>query len=317
MGISAENFAAVQTLTTALCWPDATPAACAADRGSEACDRRLLWRFGISGDRPIVLVSAGVVQGLGLLRSLVQALRLWSWGGVACDLVVVNAEPRSYLMALQREIGCAARAPRRRAAMPNSPAPPTAGFYLLRADELPADELSDAAGPGTGAAQRRRPAARCTTCRSWTSEHEQRLRGAADGLDRGARPAAWPPRSCRAARPASSRGHRRVPLRGHRAWLRPTPALDQRARQPGLRRADFRGRRRLHLGRQQPPEPAHAWSNDPVADPPAEWFLLQDRRRCEVWSVAPSAAGDSERRRTASRTARATAASATAAATWR
>jgi cyclic beta-1,2-glucan synthetase len=40
-------------------------------------------RFGISGDRPIVLVTAGVSQGLGLLRSLTQALRLWSWGGVA------------------------------------------------------------------------------------------------------------------------------------------------------------------------------------------------------------------------------------------
>jgi cyclic beta-1,2-glucan synthetase len=25
-----------------------------------------------------------------------------------------------------------------------------------------------------------------------------------------------------------------------------------------------------------------AWSNDPVADPPAEWFLLQDRKTGEV-----------------------------------
>ena len=35
-----------------------------------------------------------------------------------------------------------------------------------------------------------------------------------------------------------------------------------------------------------------AWSNDPVADPPAEWFLLQDLKTMEVWSVAPSAWGD-------------------------
>ena len=35
-----------------------------------------------------------------------------------------------------------------------------------------------------------------------------------------------------------------------------------------------------------------AWSNDPVADPPSEWFLLQDRRTLEAWSVAPSAWGD-------------------------
>jgi cyclic beta-1,2-glucan synthetase len=35
-----------------------------------------------------------------------------------------------------------------------------------------------------------------------------------------------------------------------------------------------------------------AWSNDPVADPPSEWFLLQDRRTRHVWSVTPSAWGD-------------------------
>ncbi len=35
-----------------------------------------------------------------------------------------------------------------------------------------------------------------------------------------------------------------------------------------------------------------AWSNDPVADPPSEWFLLQDRKTLQVWSVAPSAWGD-------------------------
>lgn len=31
------------------------------------------------------------------------------------------------------------------------------------------------------------------------------------------------------------------------------------------------------------------WSNDPVADAPGEWLLLQDLRSCEVWSLAPGA----------------------------
>ena len=34
------------------------------------------------------------------------------------------------------------------------------------------------------------------------------------------------------------------------------------------------------------------WSNDPVADPPGEWFLLQDLKTMQAWSVAPSAAGE-------------------------
>ncbi|MEY2689457.1 MAG: hypothetical protein RL375_3656, partial [Pseudomonadota bacterium] len=33
------------------------------------------------------------------------------------------------------------------------------------------------------------------------------------------------------------------------------------------------------------------WSNDPVADAPGEWLLLQDLRTREVWSVVPSAWG--------------------------
>ena len=47
----------------------------AAREAGDAVDRRLLWRFGISGDRPIVLVSAGVMEGAALLRALAQALR--------------------------------------------------------------------------------------------------------------------------------------------------------------------------------------------------------------------------------------------------
>jgi len=34
-----------------------------------------------------------------------------------------------------------------------------------------------------------------------------------------------------------------------------------------------------------------AWSNDPVADPPAEWFLVQDLATGEAWSVAPNVHG--------------------------
>jgi len=49
-------------------------------------------------------VSVAALQGLGLLRTLAHALRWWSWGGIACDLVVVNAEPTSYLQVLHQEV---------------------------------------------------------------------------------------------------------------------------------------------------------------------------------------------------------------------
>ena len=103
--VSAETFAAMQTLSTALVLSLTRPPSGAGRTDpAEVCDRRLLWRFGISGDRPVLLVSAGAMQDLGLLRSLAQGLRLWSWGGIACDLVVVNSEAASYQPALQREL---------------------------------------------------------------------------------------------------------------------------------------------------------------------------------------------------------------------
>ena len=36
------------------------------------------------------------------------------------------------------------------------------------------------------------------------------------------------------------------------------------------------------------------WSNDPVADPPGEWLLLQDTKTLQTWSIAPGAAGAAE-----------------------
>ena len=133
----------MQTLTTALVLsltrpppPRGTPTA----NGREVCDRRLLWRFGISGDRPLLLVSAGAMQGLGLLRSLAQALRLWSWGGIACDLVVVNSEGRVLPDGAAARTDRAARAPRGRQRSRSRDGGHRPCTCCAR-DELSADEL--------------------------------------------------------------------------------------------------------------------------------------------------------------------------------
>ncbi len=145
LNIGAEAFAAVQSLTTALVLTLTQPRQPAVDPlAGAALDRRRLWRFGISGDRPIVLVSARVAQGLGLLRSLAQALRLWSWGGVACDLVVVNAEPASYAMTLHHELSMLRERHDAEAAAQGGIV--RTGFHVLQAHEVTADELATLQG---------------------------------------------------------------------------------------------------------------------------------------------------------------------------
>ncbi|HEY8908159.1 MAG TPA: glucoamylase family protein, partial [Rhodoferax sp.] len=68
--ISAENFSAMQTLTSALVMNlsrSHARAVRAQSAATEVCDRRLLWRFDVSGDRPIILVLISVTEGMGLI----------------------------------------------------------------------------------------------------------------------------------------------------------------------------------------------------------------------------------------------------------
>jgi cyclic beta-1,2-glucan synthetase len=99
--------------------------------------------LGISGDKPVLLVSAATLPGLGLVRSLSQAMTLWAWGGVACDLVVVNSEAASYEMALQRELAALRdRHDADAAARLAGGGTASTGWFLLRAEDLSSDELS-------------------------------------------------------------------------------------------------------------------------------------------------------------------------------
>ena len=177
MRINAENFAAIQTLTTALSLSLARTHLRAAEAG-DVCDRRLLWRFGISGDRPIVLVSAGVgagprpaaLAGAGAAPLVVGRRRLRPGrrqprAGVLPDAAAARASPRC------KEAHVAQRSRR-------SPAAPRPASTCSQSSDLHADEIVDPARAGARAPQRRRPAARATTCRSWSSCTSARSRSA-------------------------------------------------------------------------------------------------------------------------------------------
>ena len=292
--ISAENFAAIQSLSTALLLNLTRPQSSAVQAegdATEICDRRLLWRFGISGERALILVSVGVAQGLGLLRSLAQGLGQWSWGGVGCDLVVVNTEPASYLMALQREIAALRERHNADCAAQSNPAnPECTGFYALRADELSSDELStlqrlarvrlDADG---------RPLAHHVL--EWTAQHEQAFEERHETSTHAVSVALNAPSVApvTAGEFDASSGEFKFEVS---AWLRPlrpwinvlaNPAFGAHISETGGGYSWAENSRLMQLT---------AWSNDPIVDPSAEWFLLQDMKTQMVWSVAPGALGD-------------------------
>jgi len=298
--IGAETFAAIQSLTTALVTTvtraaaadaaeaDASSPGASAPRLS-ACDRRTLWRFGISGDRPIVLVSAGVAQGLGLVRALTQALRVWAWGGVACDLVVVNAEPSSYLMALQRELTALRDSQAAEGASGNAGAAGTS-FQLLRRDELSELEMAtlhafarihiNADGrPLTHHVQ------------EWMDAHEasfdERLDLASVALEPvdGAGPALRVVQGRFTDNGSEFRFDVNAFQRPPRPWVNviANPQFGTQLSEAG---GGYTWGLNSRLNQLTP------WSNDPVADPPGEWFVVQDLKTREAWSVTPSAWGD-------------------------
>ncbi len=287
MRISAENYAAIQTLTTAL--------ALTLTRGhvrhvdaAGICDRRLLWRFGISGDRPIVLVSAGVAQGFGLLRTLAQALRLWSWGGIACDLVVVNHEPPSYEMALHRQIKAL-----REAYAATSQAEPGAaetGFHVLQSSDVQGDEVTTLR---TLARVRLnadgRPLARHV--QELIEDHdaalEERQGVSSTPLTAQMSAEIVPRRPAGDFAPTSGEFRFDVAalVRPARPWVNilANPGFGTQLSEAG---GGYSWAMNSRLNMLTP------WSNDPVGDPPGEWLLLQDTRTMQAWSVTPGAAGD-------------------------
>ena len=320
-----ENFAAIQSLTTALVHsltrpqpgrartatatasgsavstpgsqlgPLSLPRASAVSTETAAlasvCDRRLLWRFGLSGDRPMLLVNAGVSQGMSLLRTLAQALRLWAWGGVPCDLVVVSTEPASYLMALQREIAeLRDRHLADSAADAQVPSRCQTGFYLLRADDLSSAELStlhatarvrlDADG---------RPLLHHV--QAWIAAHEAALEarqgGSSAELSVAADGNTVVPAPVGRFDPASGdfRFDVGAALRPTRPWINllANPDFGAQLSEAGGG-CTWAVNSRLNQ--------LTAWSNDPVADPPSEWFLLQDLKTMQIWNLAPGALGD-------------------------
>src|SRR5262249_36907387 len=63
-----------------------------------------LWRLGVSGDYPVVLVRVGEPEEMELVRQLLQAHAYWRLHGLDVDLVILNEHPTSYLEEVQQQI---------------------------------------------------------------------------------------------------------------------------------------------------------------------------------------------------------------------
>ena len=285
--LSPENFAALQTLTSAVVHSLTRPQPLLAEPAT-AIDRRLLWRFGMSGERPIVMVVAGEAQSMSLVRTLAQALRLWSWGGIGCDLVVLSGEVASYQMPLQHELN--ALRERHVAESAAQPGADCTALHVLRLDELSAAELATLHALARVVLNADGRSLQHHV-QEWSDLHElaleERQATSTAELAQAALGdvAATAPLGAFADADSAFAFDVSATLRPLKPWVN-VLANETFGAQVSEAGGGYTWAHNSRLNQ------LTAWSNDAVADAPSEWFLLQDRKTREVWSVAPSAWGD-------------------------
>ncbi|MFC3179869.1 GH36-type glycosyl hydrolase domain-containing protein [Cypionkella sinensis] len=90
-----------------------------------------LWQFGISGDRPIVLMLIDDADDLAQVRQILAAHEYWRAQQLAVDLVVLNERSSSYVQDLQIGIEAAVRMAQSR---PRAVGTAQGAIYALRTD---------------------------------------------------------------------------------------------------------------------------------------------------------------------------------------
>ena len=94
-----------------------------------------LWRFGISGDLPIVLLRIGDINRIDLVKQVLQAHAYWKTNGLLVDLVIFNEDFSGYRAVLHDQIISLINTK----CLPNIIDKP-AGVFMRRAQEL-SDEI--------------------------------------------------------------------------------------------------------------------------------------------------------------------------------
>jgi len=91
-----------------------------------------LWRYGISGDLPIVLLRITPDSDASLFRQVLRAHEYWRLKGLYADLVVLNEHPSDYRDEIQKDLGSLLEHARWQ-----TPRGGVGGTFLLRGETIP------------------------------------------------------------------------------------------------------------------------------------------------------------------------------------
>ena len=104
LGLDADDATVFQRIADRLIYADSSLRAPAESIGRGAAPVSVLWQHGISGDRPIVLVTVEQPSDLDLVRRLLLAHEYWGLKQLSVDLVILNEQTNSYAQDFEAEI---------------------------------------------------------------------------------------------------------------------------------------------------------------------------------------------------------------------
>jgi cyclic beta-1,2-glucan synthetase len=238
-----------------------------------------LWRFGISGDRPLLLGRIANMEDSELVRQLVHAHCYWRMKGLVIDLVILNDQPHTYGQDLQAELEILVRASHV-AGLQN-------GVHLVRGEHLAPEDRDMLL-----------TAARVVVDSRDGSLSEQVIRQLSHGAVPPAPHAVTPiPPATPVSPPRldldffngvggfSPDGRDYVTVLGARQWT-PLPWVNVIANPTfgfvvSESGGGFTWSENSHENQITP------WSNDPVSDPPGEVLYVRDDETGETWSPTP------------------------------
>ena len=102
--LSAAKMHQYQRLASGLLYPDRTRRPSAERLQQNRMGQRGLWRYGISGAVPLMVVYITKPEQIDLVRESVGAHQYWRGRGLKTELVIVNDFPGSYLDAMQDQL---------------------------------------------------------------------------------------------------------------------------------------------------------------------------------------------------------------------
>ena len=246
--------------------------------------RSALWRHGISGDHPIVLLRIDSEDDQDIVRQLLRAHEYFRLKRLVVDLAVINEQATSYGEDLQGALEALVRTRQRI----SGEAGDSGGIFVLRGDRL-TDEDRDLL----------LTAARVVLLSRHGSLSEQIVR-LLRATPAPPAPRALPLRRVAAETPPSQQGleffnglggfdqdgREYVTILGERQWT-PAPWINVVANPTFGFFVSDSGSGYTWAGNSQQNQ-LTPWSNDPVSDPPGEAILVRDEETGEIWGRRPS-----------------------------